>query len=213
MAVLMTVLLLMSMGLSWTAAVGAQFYSGLACLKLFNETMADCKNYSDPPTPAQLHHWSNVTTEANNESSLISVVVAVVQAVACPILCTLADSVGRKLVFTVNAVLSACYMLSFAVLPHGQFYAYGPYVMGATGLSGGLFCTLAVVFSMVADVTAPLPPKQRTAMFGLVESVRASLLCMHAVWKEKNIRKKAGDDIPVHPVSYTHLTLPTIYSV
>ena len=87
--VLAVAVLLFAIGYSWLINVMAQVYADLSCLKLFNLSYTVCKNKT---TTAQQERWGNVTVDLNNESAVVGLSLAVMQALMCPILCTLADT-------------------------------------------------------------------------------------------------------------------------
>ena len=69
-----------------------------------------------------------------------------------------------------------------------------------------------MMISIVPSVSVPLEIKEGDTVFGRIQMTRDSMASVE-ILKVKGEKRSIGNYTVGTPVSYTHLTLPTIYSV
>ena len=165
-AFLAAALLFYAIGYCWTIGVLSQYLVDLSCLRLHGATFSECQNLSF----VNQSQWEEVTVDANNLDTRITIPSSIMMAIMAPVLCSLSDFVGRKPILILTMLCAACLSMSVAIVPHHMFATLAPWISTVTGLGGGLFCYLAVTFARIVDVFAAQSPKTRAVFIGRVEA-------------------------------------------
>ena len=173
-AFLAAALLFYAIGYCWTIGVLSQYLVDLSCLRLHGATFSECQNLSF----VNQSQWEEVTVDANNLDTRITIPSSIMMAIMAPVLCSLSDFVGRKPILILTMLCASCLSLSIAVVPYHMFATLAPWISTGTGLGGGLFCYLAVTFARIVDVFAAQSPKTRAVFIGRVEAFCWMGLCI-----------------------------------